>query len=83
LEPSVARRIVAGKMLIESPPCSMRLRPVCMMTVVESLRFRRSAIHPSGSWPLPGHPEAMKMSRREKAIFISVPGSGVLERWRC
>jgi hypothetical protein len=44
-----------------------------------SKRAVPGSIHPSGSWPLPGHPEAMKMSR-QKTIFTPVPSRGLLGR---
>jgi hypothetical protein len=33
--------------------------------------LRGRSIHPSDPWPLPGHPEAMKMSCRQGYFHIS------------
>jgi len=42
-----------------------RLPPLALPLNVSYVTRRAPAlIHPSGSWPLPGHPEAMKMRCR-------------------
>jgi hypothetical protein len=52
------------------PPPTPKVVPCAASLNVPALTL--ASIHPSGSWPWPGHPDAMKMSCRQKAIFTRV-----------
>src|SRR5215213_5329127 len=59
------------------PPCQLaffqEVDTMSMMPPGWVRRIDRKLIHPSDSWPLPGHPETMKKSYRRDYFHTSVP----------